>query len=282
MYIIELDDDNIIEYLDFIPADIADFMGRVFVYGILVMQDEIPAAGMIWELKNMMSEEPKESSIIWISVKDDGAARLLFDSYKESISLEDVEKSYFSIPASDSEKEKKCLMENGFSAELSEGDEITASLRQIEDVAVIKKVPDDKAILPLKNATQSAFSYAQKKMAEFGLTGLCDDLVYLPRSYFDNDVSCYYQQGDDSITGLILFHRLPSGGLKLMLMAYLGNDRSRLLSMMKSALKNAMEIYSLDTEIILDRHNYSSLALGEKLFPNEIGKPVYVGSRSEQ
>lgn len=67
-----------------------------------------------------------------------------------------------------------------------------------------------------------------------------------------------------------------------MLMAYLGNDRSRLLSMMKSALKNAMEIYSLDTEIILDRHNYSSLALGEKLFPNEIGKPVYVGSRSEQ
>ena len=77
----------------------------VFVYGILVMQDESPTAGMIWELKNMMSEEPKESSIIWISVKDDGAARLLFDSYKESISLEDVEKSYFSIPASDSEKE---------------------------------------------------------------------------------------------------------------------------------------------------------------------------------
>ncbi len=66
MYIIELDDDNIFEYLDFVPADIADFMGRVFVYGILVMQDEIPTAGMIWELKNMMSEEPKESSIIWI------------------------------------------------------------------------------------------------------------------------------------------------------------------------------------------------------------------------
>lgn len=281
MDIIELTDDNIFEYLDFIPVDIADFIGRVFFHGILVIEDETPVAGMIWELKNMMSEDPKESRIIWIMVKNEEAAGLLFDSYKENISLEDVERSYYSIPASDAETEKKWLAENGFSAELSEGDEITAYLWQIKDVPFIKNVPDDKAILPLKNATQSAFSAAGKKMFELGLTGLCDDLIYLPRSFFDNEMSCFYQE-DDTINGLFLFHRLPSGGLKLMLMAYIGNDRRRLLSMMKSALKNAMEIYSKDTEIVLDRHNYSALALGERFFPNEIGKPVYVGSRSEK
>ena len=280
MDIIELTAGNILDYIDFVPVDVADYIGRVFVQGYLVLKDGNPGAGMIWEMTNMMVEKPKESHIIWISIKDEAAAKELFAKYRDYIRLDDARKSYFSIPAAVESPEKEALLSEGFSVELSESDEITASLWQISDMPLIKKVPEDKEIRPIRMLSPGEFSDVTKTCAKLGLTGLCEDLIYLPRSYFENDVSCYFQQGD-RVGGILLFHRLPSGNLKVMLMASLGKDHSKLLGMMKSALESAMDAYCVDTRLVIDRHNYASLAIGEKLFPHEIGKPVFIGSKIE-
>ena len=280
MRVVYLTPDNVLSYIGFIPADVADHIGRIFIQGIIVTADDKPCAGMIWEIQNVMNEKAAESRIIWIAVEDDDAAVLLFEEYRDCIVLDEVKRSFFSIPASVVSREKDILLANGFTVELSEGDEITASLMQIADMTVIRKASENKAIHPLKEASSEAFSDATKLMSQNGLTGLCEDLIYLPRSYFENDVSCFFQQGE-SINGLFLFHLLPSGNLKLMLMAYIGNDYSVLLEMMKRSLLSATETYSLDTGIVIDRHNLSALALGERLLPHDMGRPVYIGCRTE-
>ena len=117
---------------------------------------------------------------------------------------------------------------------------------------------------------------------DFLLFGLCEDLPYLSKAYFENDVSCYLEE-DGDIIGLLLFHKKPSGTLEVVIMQVLGNEHVKdLLSMMCQALSAAKEIYDQQTEICIDRHNYSTLALSEKLFPRGFGIPVYTGSRNER
>lgn len=104
---------------------------------------------------------------------------------------------------------------------------------------------------------------------------------YLLRTYFENDVSCY-SEDDDQINGLLLFHQNPSGGLVVVVMAAIGSDYGKIIpQMIRHAVTNALELYPPETEVLIDRHNYASLALSEKLFPRGFGTPVYIGSRIE-
>ena len=68
----------------------------------------------------------------------------------------------------------------------------------------------------------------------------------------------------------------------MVIMGAVGSDYGKIIpQMMKQSVTSAEEIYSPDTEVWIDRHNYASLALSEKLFPRGFGTPVYVGSRQE-
>ncbi len=61
-----------------------------------------------------------------------------------------------------------------------------------------------------------------------------------------------------------------------------GKESVKLLpQMIKQAVESAYESYEPDTRIIINRHDYASLALGERLFPRGFGIPVYVGERKE-
>ena len=129
--------------------------------------------------------------------------------------------------------------------------------------------------------TQRGFNSALRQFLTKGKYGLCEDLAYLPRSYFENDISCYSEM-DGDINGIFLFHKKPSGGLLVVIMAALGSDFGKILpQMIKFSVTSAMENYPGETEVLIDRHNYASLALSEKLFPRGFGLPVYVGSRQE-
>ena len=115
-----------------------------------------------------------------------------------------------------------------------------------------------------------------------GVRGLCEDLEYLPRDYFDNDVSCYCEE-DGMINGVLLVHEDALGELQIILMFAVGEDPQRIVGhLMSLALTNAKVIYKPQTKICIDRHNYAALALSEKLFPSGFGVPVYVGSRQER
>ena len=66
-------------------------------------------------------------------------------------------------------------------------------------------------------------------------------------------------------------------------MSAMGDDYKRILAqMMSMVVANARKLYPPETEICIDRHNYASLALSEKLFPCGFGMPVYMGNRQER
>ena len=281
MYIVNLDEDNIEVYTDYFTPDIAENIGRTFYRGLIVDSEEGPLAGMIWEVRNMMKEEDNESNICFLKVDDDVAGELLFDEYKSLVEEDEVTKSNFSLPAKSTERETKALEDAGFTVKFMEGDLIKCRLSEILELKFIQKVTPSENIHALRTMTQRGFNSSVRNFMMNGLYGLCEDLPYLPRSYFENDISCY-SEVDGEVNGILLFHKNPSGGLIVSVMAAIGKDYGKILPhMIRYSVTCCREYYPDDTEVWIDRHNYASLALSEKLFPRGFGIPVYIGSREE-
>lgn len=282
MNVVKLTEDNVSEYSQFVPEDVAEYVGRTYYRGIIVISDEgEPAAGMLWLLKNMRKETDRESHILWIRISDESAADTLFDEYETMIRTEEVIRSSFSLLAKTAKPIKGILKAKGFSVKLMEGDTIVAKLSEIGQIPFLQKLTPSDDVKPLRSVTQRGFNIAVRRMAEKGFYGICEDIEYLPRMYFENDVSCVCEQ-DGMINGLFLCHATNAGRLVVELMAAVGQDYVMTLPhLIGRAYQSAMIIYSPDTEVIIDRHNYASLALGEKFFPRTLGVPVYIGSREE-
>lgn len=281
MEIIYLTEDNVTEYEEFIPEDIAENIGRDLCRGLIAAEGNAPCGGMIWFLKGAKDEEKKESHILWFRAMRDLEGKLLLKTYRERILEEGVKVSTVSLPARTSRREKELLSAAGFQVGLTEGDEIIASLSEISEIPFIKKTRVSDAINPLRSVTQRGFNRAINRIVQKGYYGLCEDIESLSRTYFENDVSCYSEE-EGVINGFFLVHQRPSGRLSVELMVALGRDYQRLIAqMIAKAVKSAAEIYPPETEILIDRHNYGALALGEKLFPRSFGIPVYAGSREE-
>ena len=281
MHIVNLDEDNIEMYVDYLSQDIAENIGRTFYKGIVVETDGNPIAGMVWDVRNMMREADNESHISFLKIDEEAAGELLFEEYQTQVREDDVVKTTFSLPARSTTREQQALKNAGFSVNFMEGDLIKARLSEIKELAFIKKVKVSDDIHSLKTMTQRGFNTAIRSFVAKGLFGICEDLPYLPRTYFENDVSCY-SEADGQVNGIFLFHKNASDGLMIVVLAAIGSDFGKILpQMMKFSVLNASEIYSDETEIWIDRHNYASLALSEKLFPRGFGIPVYIGSRQE-
>ena len=282
MNVIELTEDNVEEYMEYLTEDVAENIGRTFYNGLVVTDDYgTPTAGVVWEYKNMLKDSDKESHIVWLQADGEESFNELFDKYDRAIKLEGIVRSFFSLPARTSQNLKNMLKERGFSVKLMEGDDITAKLSEIADISAFSKISISDAVMPLRGATQRGFSAAISRMMVQGHYGTCEDLAYLPRLYFENDVSCYAEV-DGQITGLLLLHRTPSEQLQVVLMHVTGKESVKLIpQMIKQAVESAYEAYEPDTKIVIKRHDYATLALGERLFPRGFGIPVYEGERSE-
>ena len=283
MTVIELDEDNAEEYLNYLTPDIAENMEREFYRGIVVQEDgtDTPLAGMVYEIINAEDKKPTESAIRWLNIRDEAATRTLFDAYKEAISREDVKLSTFVIPVLDCEKEKAALKAEGFAVKLTEGDNIIVTLDELLKLPIMKnpKVPEN--ISSLNRITARVFKEAISQCVAAGRKGVCADLSYLPLSWFEPDVSCYSEQ-NGAVNGLFLFHKLPSGMITIQLMIALsGKPQQILLGMMRQFVIGLKENYGPEVKVVLDRHNQSSLELTEKLLPRGFGIPVYMGKRQE-
>ena len=282
MNIIELTEDNVEEYMEYLSEDVAENIGRTFYSGLVATDDlESPVGGIIWRYKNMLSDSDKESHIEWLQAEDQESFDGLFDKYDREVKQEGIVRSFFCLPAKTSQDLKKMLKERGFTVKLMDGDIITAKLSEIADISAFSKISISDAIMPLRSATQRGFSAAVSRTLVQGHYGTCEDLAYLPRLYFENDVSCYAEI-DGQIVGMLLLHRTPSEQLEVVLMHVTGKESVKLLpQMIKQAVESAYESYEPDTRIIINRHDYASLALGERLFPRGFGIPVYEGERME-
>lgn len=281
MNVVMLDEDNIEMYTEYLTPDVAENIGRTFYRGIVITDGDAPAAGMVWEIRNMMKDDDTVSNILYLKIEQDLAEGILFDEYRNSIVRDGVVRSFFSLPAKTSGREKEALTSAGFDVKFMEGDIIKAALSEVVELSLVKKITPSDNIRSLKTITQRGFSVGIRQFAAKGLCGHCEDIMYLSRSFFENDISCY-SEVDGQMNGILLIHKNPSGALVVMVMAAIGNDYGKILPQLISyAVSRAGDLYSHDTEVVIDRHNYASLALSEKLFPRGFGIPVYVGSREE-
>ena len=281
MEIVRLDDENISLFSDYVPEDIAENIGRTYYRGLILTEDNRPVAGIIWFFKNNRSETDRESHIVWLEFSDDESGTVLFEEYNAIITTEGIPRSTFSLPARAAKEKRAFLKKRGFTAHLMEGDLIAARLSEVSELEVFSRIKYTGDVRPLSEMPQRAFNIAIKRMASKGFCGINEDIESLPRSYFENDVSAFYEK-DGVITGLFLCHITASGKIRIEMMVCLGKDYSRpLMEMMKKSMESANAKYAPETEIIIDRHNYATQALGEKFFPTGFGIPVYVGEREE-
>lgn len=282
MEVVRLTEDNISDFSQFIPQDIAENISRFYYRGIVATDGTAPRAGMIWMLKNTKKQDEIESHILWLESSDEESADVIFEEYDKMADYEEVVRTSFSLPAGNARYKKVLLKKKGFSVKLMEGDTIVARLSEIGEIDFLKKLKISDDIMPLRSITYRGFARAVARMAQSGFYGLCEDLELITRLHFENDVSCYYQQ-ENMVNGMFLCHRTASGKLLVEMMAAIGQDYVKILpQLIGGAYRKASEIYPPETEVLINRHNYASLALGEKLFPRTFGIPVYIGSREEQ
>lgn len=283
MNVIELNEDNMFAYPKYIPADIAENIQREFYRGLLIFPDEEDEmlAGIIWKYHNLENRAETESMIEWICIKDPGVSELLVDVYTSRIQEYDVQRSRFVIPVKNSQFEKAALKKAGFTARLTEGDNIIVSLSELLALPIMKsrKIPNN--IGSIRDLTLRNFRKGIEQCINHGKTGLCEDLSMLPMSWFEEDVSCYSQE-DGKVSGFLLFHKLPSGILSIQLMIGLAKTvQQDLIGMMRKFIINMEENYAPETKILLNRHTDAALKLTEKLLPRGFGIPVYAGMREE-
>ena len=284
MTIIELNGMNASIYASYMGEDMAENLGREFYRGFVVKSDEDGsfAAGVVWEYRNVGDEESTESVIKWIRIADADAAEPLFQAYSEKIREYPVVRSRFVIPVKDGKTEREALKKAGFTAKLTEGDSIIVSLAELLKMPLAKKRKLPEQIGTINELTLRSFKRGITKCVMAGKKGLCEDLIYLPMSWFEADVSCFAKK-EDLICGYLLFHKLPSGMISIQLMVALGEDyQQNLIGMMRKFIFAMEENYPTDTKILLNRHNQASLQLTEKLLPRGFGIPVYAGEREEQ
>ena len=80
----------------------------------------------------------------------------------------------------------------------------------------------------------------------------------------------------------MLIHVTDNGEVKPELLSGWGPDSQKVLPVLVAhSVLFADEIFSPGDVAVIDRHNSQSLALVEKLFPNKIGVPIFMGTRDE-
>ena len=282
MQITGLTKENVHDYIDFLSMDIAECIGREFTCGFVCIKEgeDRPSAGIVWELKQGDDELDIKSHILFIRALDEESANVLMDEYTESALLAECGSSYYSLPNTLGGVEINALKKAGFSLEEKESSVISVSLSEI--IKRLLKHGDDQYdnIKPLSQAEDRFFSSMIAELDFEGYHGICDDLLFLPREFFDNDVSCYYED-DEEVYAIVLVHEKPSGKIVLDLLHSHDEDPNTLIHIMKKTVMLAEAKYDPATEFLIDRHDKRSLLMCQKLFPKETGEMVYEGMRKE-
>lgn len=280
MNIIDITDDNIAEYADYLIPDIVENIERDYFRGLLAVaqKDRQPAATMIWEYKHFEDEdEETESSILWFSINDEAVGNMIIDAYIKKSESEGAKRSFYRLPLG-LKKEINVLEAAGFTAEEKESPVRKVTLRELSRLPIINgSIP--RYIVPISSLTIEQFRKGILKCASDKRKGLLEDLEFLPMNWYDKDVSsCVLTE--NGINGFLLVNHTASGRIVVdLLLAYEPEAGQNLIHMMNLSLKKALKKYSKDTIVKLVIHNEVSEALIKKLFPNKRGKMCIMGER---
>ena len=277
----EITSENVEEFSAYIDADTTDDLDRTFFRSIGALGDDgAPVGAIVYELKNSENEDDTKSRIILLEGIDDEVTEQLLDEYKKELSEDEVTESYYETS---NETLYKLLSDNGFSGEQEEGEEISVSvedLRKLNGVFKVKSFPEYiKSISELSTLQYRSFI---KNCLFRGKYGILEDLSYLPKSWFETEVSSCAVV-DDTVQGILLIRKNPSGKLIAQLYVDIGPDsRRNLLLILAYSCRKITELYPEGTEVIVRRHSDAVRKLTDKLLSDPKGDKVYCGTRSEE
>lgn len=276
---VRITEENLSDFNTYLPADVYKNMPRPFYRGLAVKDGEDILAAIVWEYKNIEDEEETKAEIIWLDGEDKESLETVIEEFTNEIRSEETEESYFEfdeLPA----KQKKVLLDAGFSVKDGESRDIVMRVSQIASFPFASKAP-----LPyIRN-----IGTLEDKQFKRGITnslfhkrkGLMEDILFLPKGWFDNEMSSCVVT-DSKVTGLLLLHKNEEEELYVDLLFSVGAEyKIDLVNLIRFSVSKAMEKYGPDTKVIIRRHSAETEALAKTLFPEKEGEKVVLGERRE-
>ena len=279
MEIVEITEEDAEEFSGFIDETEAAELEREFFKGIGVLDTHGNVRGaMIYELKNMESEEASKSRIMTFA-GDEEAKDALMSEYATAIKDYRVSESFYE---SDDREMASSLQDYGFSYEQSESLNVTLDMDDIRSIGSTLNVQSFPShIVSLSEVSVPLYRKFVKRCISDGSVGLLDDLSYLPIWWFDRELSSC-SVNDHKMDGAFLIRKTQSGSYHALLFTAFGLDyKKNLALLMAYSVEKAINTCSDDAKVVVRRHSPSVERISERFFADKKGESVYVGSRGE-
>ena len=283
MNLIQITEDNIDDFRDIIPVDIAENIGRQPYHCIALEEgdDDLPAA-LVWEFKHLNDvTQPTLSRLSWVHADDPKAGNEVFEEYGDIIREVEVEQSMFLMSEAEIYGAMDVIKDAGFDLKKQEGEELTVTVGMLSELDIIKKGKIPEYLSPLGSLMTRPFRRGLMNCIFHTKRDKIEDLSCLPMEWFEPELSCSVQT-DDKITGMLLIHKCSSGRLRVEFMSATGPDAKKdLLHMVRFAIIQAVANYPSETEVIIPRRDEASRKLAGYFFPDKKGKTCVFGERRE-
>ena len=279
MNIKEIMEDNIEEYSSIISEDVAENMERMYYRGLACHDDDGGVqSAMIWELRSVEKDGDTEACIESVYADDLGSLEDLLKEYHDQAVDEEVVRSFFEITALDKEV-GDALGGLGFDISSVEGSDVMLTVSELAAIPLMKKKPPS-YIKSIAELDIKSYHQGIMKILFKNDVSAMEDLSYIPKNWFEQDVSCYVIT-DNKVNGFLLVHKFPSGILRPVLYCATGPDSVKDLAyMMIYSIGRAAEKHP-DSKVLIRRRNDKVKAMVNKLFPGKKGEPAMSGKREE-
>ena len=272
--------DNLDRFKDYLDALSVSDISRYYYRGLVAFDEDIPSAIMVYELKNLDSDDDTEARITYFSVKEEGAGRRLLSEYRCEAEKSSVKRTYFEFQEL-SDLEKEVLTSFGFSIQEREGQNLVFTLKELSATPILTKKSKD-YVKSIKDVSEKELKNGINSFLSRNIKGSLEDLGILPFDWFEQDISSCVVS-DEGVTGFFLTHVRGDNNLSMdFLHVVETGDKLDNLYMLRSGLAVALNKYPIETKAFVRRHNKEIWALLEKLFPDKIGSTVFAGEMTHQ
>ena len=266
--------DNLELLSKFLPSDVKKNLKRPYYHGLV-------SGGtlLVWEIRSA-EEETSESELICFREADASSGKEIFRDYAAEVAKSRVKRSFFELTGLN-EPEKELLSTEGFTLTERESRDMVLSLGEMGKLPVLKKKPAAH-VKPIKILSDKQYKRVIASCLFHGRKGLLQDIGYLPKEWFDMEVSsCCIT--DQRVDGVLLIHETGDGMLMIDLLFSIGSEYQRdLVMMMRYSLRAALEKYGGEKQVLIRRHTSAVSDLTKKLFPRYKGMAAVYGEREEE
>ena len=271
------------EYTKLVGDDIAENIRRQYYQGIVYKESpkKKPSAAIVWETLNSESRRRDTiSRMVYFSAPNREVADALLEEYGNIAHEDNVKKTVFEMDTL-SDDVRESLSDAGFKIQEKESCDL---LFTVGDAISNKRVDftrHTKNIIPVSQISEVQFKQWTKYCLYYDECGINDDLENLPKSWYDEDISCCAVL-DDKILGMLLVHVFPNGEITPVLLFSTGkNATAVVLNMIRFFVVEAEKKYPKNTKIVVTRRREITRRLMDSLFPKKQGDIVMAGERKE-